>query len=137
MCLKFRCNIRMTDRFAKSGSPCHEEVSLKVDAQPLDFKEVMFRLGLLSAIGLILQFFPAVPYWLRWHLASFGFVFITTYGLMYQFKWSWWVSLLISMLISVGFELYQFSYGRGDWIDMYVYAFACVISLICRYMFRS
>lgn len=91
---------------------------------------VIAIISLLYGAGEMLQLALVGPNWVRWYLSDFGFPFSFAVSAMVFLKLKPAYAIMAGGLVAVSWELFQFSQGEGDPIDVLVFVIAVSIGLI-------
>jgi hypothetical protein len=92
-----------------------------------------FWIGLLSLFygaGEFLQLMHIGPLFLRWHLSDFGFPFMFALWAKWLLKLPSTYAMIAGGIFATAFELFQFSIGNGDPIDLAMFAASVIVGLI-------
>lgn len=93
-----------------------------------------FWIGLLLSLfygaGEFLQLVQIGPLFLRWHLSDFGFPFAFTLWSKWLLKLPPTYAIIAGGVFATAFELGQFSIGKGDPIDLVMFALSVLTGLV-------
>ena len=98
---------------------------------------VIAIISVLYFAGEMLQLALIGPNWVRWYLSDFGFPFSFAVTAMVYLKLKPTYAILAGGLVAICYEVFQFSQGDGDPIDVLVFVIAVTIGLaIIRFLKR-